>query len=58
MLSSAFTKSGIKIKFDGSLAVMNPSNGIWKIYGGRLLRDFEGDKTNNGLTREESLLEA
>lgn len=40
ILSSAFTKKGIKFKFEGILAVLNPSYSIYKLYGGRLSNTF------------------
>ena len=40
ILSSAFTKKGIKFKFDGVLAVLNPAYSIYKLYGGRLSDSF------------------
>lgn len=40
ILSSAFTKKGIKFKFEGILAVINPSYSIYKLYGGRLSNSF------------------
>ena len=45
MISSALTKQGIKIKFPGSLAVLNPSNRIWQFHGDHWTkRDLVGDK--------------
>lgn len=56
ILSSALNKQSIKIKFPGSLAVLNPSNRIWKLYGDRLLGDYRRDKTK--LPTKEALKKA
>lgn len=40
LLTSSFTKKGIKFKFKGILAVLNPSVNLYKIYGGRLRSSF------------------
>jgi hypothetical protein len=45
IISSTFTKQAIKIKFPGVLAVLNPSNGIFKIYGDYMMDDFDPTKT-------------
>lgn len=49
IISTAFNKQGIKIKFPGTLAVLNPSNRIFKLYAGKMLRDFGYDKTNKSV---------
>lgn len=41
ILSSAFTSKGIKFKFAGILAVLNPSYSIYKLYGDRLRGTFD-----------------
>ena len=45
IISSTFTKQAVKIKFPGVLAVLNPSNGIFKIYGDYMMDDFDPTKT-------------
>lgn len=57
MLSSAFTREGIRIKFNGSLAVLNPSNGIWTIHGDCLLHDFDPDITKENKTNIQKRIE-
>lgn len=57
MLSSAFTREGIRIKFSGSLAVLNPSNGIWTVYGDRLLHDFDPDVTKENKSNMQKRIE-
>lgn len=42
-LSSTLTKIAIRLKFNGSLAVLNPSHGIWKLFGDRLYGSFNSD---------------
>ena len=39
-MSSTLTKTAIRLQFNGSLAVLNPSHGIWKLYGDRLFGSF------------------
>lgn len=44
IITSIINKSGIKKKFSGLLAVMNPSYGIYKLYGDRPLSSFQNDE--------------
>lgn len=39
-ISSTLTKAAIRLQFNGSLAVLNPSHKIWKLYGDRLYGSF------------------
>lgn len=43
-VTSALTKSAIRVKFAGSLNVLNPSHGIWKLYGNRKLESFNNEE--------------
>jgi hypothetical protein len=57
ILSSALNKQGVRIKFPGLLAVLNPSNGIFKLYGDKSKRDYCRDKNGKNLTTIEAILE-
>ena len=37
-IASLFTQNGIRIKFPGSMDVLTPSDGIYKLYGGKLVQ--------------------
>ena len=37
-IASLFTQNGIRIKFPGSMDVLTPSDGIYKLYGGKLIQ--------------------
>lgn len=52
-VSSFLTKSGIKVKIPGLLAVLHPSVGIMKIYGGRKLGSFNDPETEIPKLQEE-----
>jgi hypothetical protein len=39
-ISVALTRAAIKIKVDGSLNMLCPSNGIIKVYGGKMGNEF------------------
>lgn len=43
-ISATLTKAAIRLKFNGSLAVLNPSHKIWKLYGDRMYDSFNNDE--------------
>lgn len=43
-ISSTLTKAAIRLQFNGSLAVLNPSHKIWKLYGDRMYDSFNNDE--------------
>lgn len=43
-ISSTITKAAIRLQFNGSLAVLNPSHKIWKLYGDRMYDSFNNDE--------------
>lgn len=48
-ITSSLNKSAIRVKFAGTLAVLNPSHGIWKLYGDRKLESFNNQEEINNL---------
>ena len=56
-LASTLEKAAVRLKFDGGMLVLNPSNGIHKIINGKLLgnitkeevKTLQADSWNNGL---------
>lgn len=46
-ISATLVKSCIKLKFPGTMDVLSPSNGIFKLYDGRLLSYYEGQDIND-----------
>lgn len=40
ILSSVISRASIKLKFDGTLSVLTPSHGIYKIFGGKGLDEY------------------
>lgn len=53
-VASTLSKTAIKLKFDGLLAVLTPSHTIYKVFGGKLLNEFNSKKELISL-QEESL---
>lgn len=47
-ISSYLTKKTVRIKFPGSMDVLNPSNRIYLLYDGRPLSFYNGDVSNLG----------
>lgn len=43
-ISSTLTKVAVRLKFNGNLAVLNPSHKIWKLYGDRMYDSFNNDE--------------
>lgn len=41
-VASLLTKQGIRIEFPGTMAVLTPSGGLYKIYAGKQLHEFNG----------------
>lgn len=46
-ISATLVKSCIKLKFPGTMDVLSPSNGIFKLYDGKLLSHYEGQDIND-----------
>lgn len=42
-ITSSLNRAAIRIKFAGTLSVLNPSHGIWKLYGDRKLDSFNNE---------------
>lgn len=53
LLNSALNKTAIKMSFDGSLAVLNPSHNIHKLYGGKFYGDYISPKDIETLQKEK-----
>jgi hypothetical protein len=41
-IASGLVKSCVKIKFPGTMDVLSPSNGIYRLYNGRMLSHYHG----------------
>lgn len=50
-ISSSLTKAAIRVKFNGTLSVLNPSHGIWKLYGDRKLGSFNNSEQIEALQK-------
>lgn len=51
-ITSTLNRSSIRVKFPGLLAVLNPSHGIWKLYGDRKLESFNNEEEIQALQQE------
>lgn len=52
IITSVLNKSAIRVKFAGTLSVLNPSHGIWKLYADRKLESFNNDEEIANLQAE------
>ena len=50
-ITSSLNKSAIRVKFAGTLSVLNPSHGIWKLHGDRKLESFNNPEEINNLQK-------
>lgn len=48
-MASVITKACVRIKFPGTLSVLSPSNGLYKLYNGKLLSYYNGQVPELGL---------
>lgn len=46
-LASSLEKAAVRLKFDGGMLVLNPSNGIYKIINGKLLGNTKEEEVRN-----------
>lgn len=54
-ISSALTKKGVRIKFNGSLAVLNPSHGIYRLHGDRLRDEVDPETLDEMQKKQKSI---
>lgn len=50
-MSSTLTKVAVRLKFNGNLAVLNPSHKIWKLYGDRMYDSFNNSEEIQNLQK-------
>lgn len=50
-ITSSLNRSAIRVKFAGTLSVLNPSHGIWKLYGDRKLDSFNNKEEIENLQK-------
>lgn len=48
-IANALKKKAIRIKFPGSMSVLNPSDGFIKIFNGRLLSEYGNELSEDGI---------